>query len=64
MQSVYWFLLYHTCVADHYIVSMLMVLFPDGRKPFPINHGPTTPDTFLQVLESNLIPRTLVASFP
>jgi len=21
----------------------------DGRKPFPINHGPTTPDKFLQV---------------
>ena len=41
-----------------------MILFPDGRKPFPINHGPTTPDTFLQVQESNLIPRTLVASFP
>ena len=23
--------------------------FTDGRKPFPINHGATTPDTFLQV---------------
>ena len=24
-------------------------LILDGRKSFPINHGPTTPETFLQV---------------
>ena len=29
---------------------VIVVAVPDGRKPFPINHGPSTPEGFLQVL--------------
>ena len=36
-----------------YIITYL-TYYLDGRKPFPINHGPTTPEVFLQVYFVNV----------
>ena len=30
-------------------IMSLLISHVDGRKAFPINHGPTNPDTFLMV---------------
>ena len=38
--------------ADCIVFELLSLFYPlcvDGRRPFPVNHGPTTPDSFFQV---------------
>lgn len=34
---------------------MLLCVSTDGRKPFPINHGETSDDSFLEVGIENLL---------
>lgn len=43
------FLIMNTLIAHSAVIKLFVFVNPDGRKPFPIVHGKTSEDSFLEV---------------